>query len=214
MRYERKYRIENLHLNVILQSVRLHPAGFRRIYPDRQINNIYFDTPDLLTYKENVMGIAKRNKYRVRWYGYDTHRVRKPQFEIKHRHNQVGAKTICKVEAFSLDNLSEITQKVNSLSNDFRYAHLSPTLLNSYVRTYFGSYNRKFRVTVDSHLRYHSWLTGSKFVGYRIEEKSVFILEIKYDRAADVDIDYVMQYFPFRQTKNSKYVNGLDLCLM
>lgn len=214
MRYERKYRIENLHPNVLLQSIRLHPAGFRKIYPDRQINNIYFDTPELLTYKENVMGIAKRNKYRVRWYGFEPTQIKKAQFEIKHRHNEVGTKTIHKVADFSLDNLKDITKTVNDLSNSYRYAHLQPVLMNSYVRSYFGSYDNKFRVTVDSRLRYHSWLTASKFVNYKVEEENILILEIKYDKLTDEDIDYVMQYFPYRRTKNSKYVNGVDLCLM
>ena len=71
MRYERKYKIENVALDVIIQALKMHPAGLSKIYPDRQINNIYFDTPGLTTYKENVMGIANRDKYRVRWYGWD-----------------------------------------------------------------------------------------------------------------------------------------------
>ena len=54
MRYERKYKIENLSLPLVEQSVRLHPASFKKIFPDRQINNIYFDTADFRTYKDNV----------------------------------------------------------------------------------------------------------------------------------------------------------------
>ena len=45
MRYERKYKIEGVSLGIILQSIAMHPAGLSKIYPDRQINNIYFDTP-------------------------------------------------------------------------------------------------------------------------------------------------------------------------
>ena len=41
MRYERKYKIENLSLSLVEQSIRLHPAGFRKIFPDRQVNNIF-----------------------------------------------------------------------------------------------------------------------------------------------------------------------------
>ena len=104
MRYERKYRIEGVSLDVIKQSILIHPAGLYKIFPDRQINNIYFDTPGLTTYKENVMGIANRDKFRVRWYGWDPFVIKKPKLEIKHRRNNVGAKTIFNVDTFSFDS--------------------------------------------------------------------------------------------------------------
>ena len=69
MRYERKYRIENVDISLINQIVKMHPAGFRKAYPDRSVNNIYLDTPDFETYRANVAGVSERKKYRVRWYG-------------------------------------------------------------------------------------------------------------------------------------------------
>ena len=71
MRYERKYKVSDLHHHVILQTIRMHPAGLRKIYPDRQINNIYFDSTGLQCYHDNVDGIGERKKFRVRWYGDD-----------------------------------------------------------------------------------------------------------------------------------------------
>lgn len=210
MRYERKYRIEGISLNIILQTIRLNNASLSKIHPDRQINNIYFDTPDLTTYRENVMGIADRNKYRVRWYGWDPLVITKPKFEIKHRRNNVGTKTIHKVTPFSFDDLTIINQQVNNLSGTT--ALLKPVLQNSYKRAYFGTRDQKFRVTIDWDLSYASMLTNRQFRKHQYYEKNVFILEIKYEQDLEQEADRVLQSIPFRSTKNSKYVNGIELC--
>jgi len=71
LRYERKYKLDLATPAFVKQVIKMHPASFRKIHPDRQVNNIYFDTIDLTTYKDNVIGIADRKKFRVRWYGED-----------------------------------------------------------------------------------------------------------------------------------------------
>lgn len=210
MRYERKYRIEGLALSVILQTIRMHPAGLSKIHPDRQINNIYFDTPDLTTYKENVMGLANRDKFRVRWYGFDPFAIQKPKLEIKHRRNNVGYKTTHLVEVFDFENLTPLIQQVNSLSGTS--ALLRPTLQNSYKRAYFGTRDEKFRVTIDWDLSYASMLTSNQFIKHQHSEKNVFIMEVKYEQELEGEADRISQFFPFRSTKNSKYVTGIELC--
>ena len=191
MRYERKYRIEGLSLNVILQTIKMHPATLRKIYPDRQINNIYFDTPDYTTYKENVMGIANRKKYRVRWYGFDPLVIKKPKLEIKHRNNEVGTKNIYDVGLFDFDNLYDLTKEVNQLSGTF--AMLRPALLNSYRRAYFGTSDQKFRITIDWDLKYCSMLNINQFRTYQAFEKNVFVLEVKYDKELEQEVDRITQ---------------------
>lgn len=210
MRYERKYKIENVALDVIIQALKMHPAGLSKIYPDRQINNIYFDTPGLTTYKENVMGIANRDKYRVRWYGWDAFFIDRPRLEIKHRRNNVGHKTIYEVAPFSFDNLRPITEEVNALSGTF--ALLQPALQNSYVRAYYGTPDKKFRITLDWNLAYASLRTCNRLRQHQQKEHHVFILEVKYEQEIEKEADRISQFFPFRATKNSKYVTGIDKC--
>jgi len=210
MRYERKYRIEGVSIDVILQSIKIHPAGLSKIYPDRQINNIYFDTPGMTTYKENVMGLASRDKYRVRWYGFDPLIVKKPKLEIKHRRNNVGAKTIYDVEPFTFDNLRPLSKQVNDLSGTF--AFLRPALQNSYSRAYFGTKDEKFRITLDWNLSYASMMTTRQFRKHQQFEPKIHVLEVKYEQEIEDEADRISQFFPFRSTKNSKYVNGIELC--
>ena len=208
MRYERKYKIENLSYSLVEQSIRLHPAGFRKIFPDRQVNNIYFDTSDWTTFKENVMGIAERKKFRIRWYGENLQDIEKPIFEIKIKSNQLGDKISHPITPFQLSNLDFTLKEIQNLSE--AKVPLLPTLLNSYHRSYFGTSDGKFRVTLDRKLRYFSLLNNSKFNAYRIEDEEV-VMELKYDETLDLATDRITQHFPFRMTKSSKYVSGIEL---
>lgn len=210
MRYERKYRIEGVNLHVIMQTIKMHPAGLSKLYPDRQINNIYFDTPGLTTYKENVMGLANRDKYRVRWYGWDPLLVQKPKLEIKHRRNNVGTKTFYDVDPFAFDALDPLVNQVNEFSGTF--ALLNPALQNSYKRAYFGTRDKKFRITLDWDLSYASMFTANRFRKHQQKEPNVHILEVKYEQEIEDEADRISQFFPFRSTKNSKYVTGIELC--
>ncbi len=209
LRYERKYKIEGVDLSTVFQTIRNHPASLSQIYPDRQINNIYYDTMGLTTYKENVMGIAERKKFRVRWYGYDPLVVKSPQLEIKLRKNEVGDKIIHPVEPFELDNLRGLTKQVNQLVPP---NYLQPVLQNSYKRAYFGTTDKKFRVTVDWELSYGGLFNQPQFRKHDFREKNVIILELKYDRDLEKEASRISQYFPFRRTKNSKYVTGVEYC--
>lgn len=208
MRYERKYKIENLSLSLVEQSIRLHPAGFRKIFSDRQVNNIYFDTYDWTAFKENVMGIAERKKFRVRWYGENLQSIKKPVFEIKIKSNQLGDKVSFPIAPFQLSDLAVLTKKVQKLSE--AQVPLTPTLLNSYHRSYFGTPDGKFRITIDHKMRYFSLLNNSKFNAYRLQNEEV-VLELKYNETLDLATDRITQHLPFRMTKSSKYVSGIEL---
>ncbi|MCB0625979.1 MAG: VTC domain-containing protein, partial [Saprospiraceae bacterium] len=71
-----------------------HPASFRPLHPERQINNVYFDTCDLAAYQQNLMGVADRRKIRLRWYGEGATRMNAAQLEIKSRSNETGSKEV------------------------------------------------------------------------------------------------------------------------
>ena len=207
MRYERKYKIEDLSLAMTHQSIRSHPAGLRKIFPDRQINNIYFDTPGLTTYHENVVGIAERKKFRVRWYGSEKEAIQKPQLEIKIKDNELGYKKTFPLAPFSWDSLNALRKEVHRKSES--YAVLSPVLANAYLRSYYGTPDGKFRITIDSNLRYFSLLGARRFTRYNIIDPSI-IVELKYEEECENQVDRIRQFLPFRQTKSSKYVSGMN----
>lgn len=208
MRFERKYRIDVLSLDEVKQVLSFHPVSFREHHPDRSINNIYFDTPDLATYHENQAGVGHRKKYRVRWYGNKPGEVHKPKFEIKIKKNELGEKQTFKMEAFKLEKLVPLIDQVNTTNPDGLW--IQPVLLNSYQRSYLISDDGRFRATLDYNMRYHSMLSGGAFEVYRYSDPAI-ILEIKYESNEDEDLNMLTQHLPFRQTKHSKYITGVDM---
>ncbi len=195
-------------MDVARQIIANHPASLRKIYPDRQINNIYFDTPSLTAYHENVMGIAQRKKFRVRWYGADPQRIENPQLEIKIKDNQLGRKEVYPVSAFQWDNLRSLNQEVQTINQTG--AVLRPALVNAYRRAYFGTANGHFRITLDWQLRYFSLLEANRFTRFNVPDADI-VVELKYDEIYEAEVDRIRQYLPFRQTKSSKYVSGMNL---
>lgn len=207
MRYERKYKIEDLSLALTHQAIRSHPASFRKIFPDRQINNIYFDTPHISTYHENVKGIAQRKKFRVRWYGEEQN-IQTPKLEVKIKDNQLGYKESTSIDSFSWNSLGKLQREINIKSNTG--ALLFPTLANAYRRAYYGTPDGHFRLTIDWHLRYFSLLGARRFTRYNIEDRGV-VVELKYEAEQEENADRIRQFLPFRQTKSSKYVTGMNM---
>ena len=210
MRFERKYKIDHLDYTVIEQALKIHPVGLRKIYPDRTINNIYFDTIHLKNYHDNVEGVAERQKVRIRWYGENPTLIKAPNLEIKTRLNEVGKKAIIPVPNFELYKLKMITRITNALLP--QTPRLIPVLVNSYARSYYGTTDGKYRLTIDRDLRFFSLLNANRFTRFNITESAV-VLEIKYDQEYDNTTDRITQFLPFRQTKSSKYVTGVQLTI-
>lgn len=208
MRFERKYRVENLSMHHIMQLIKVHPASFYKLYPDRDINNIYFDTPNMTCLNDNLSGSNIRKKYRVRWYGEDLKTAHAPKLETKYKENELGGKTILSVDSFSLSNIKDIQKQVNQLIP--QQHTLQAVLLNSYTRSYWGTKDGKFRLTIDSNLRFHSLLHSPNFSKY-VHKDNVIIVELKYEKEDEKDLARITKYLPFRLSKNSKYVNGILL---
>lgn len=204
MRYERKYVLENVPLIDIIQMVRLHPVGFRETYPTRRVNNIYFDTVNFAAYRDNIMGIAHRTKFRIRWYGQDMETIQKPVLEEKIKHGELGYKNAYKLSDTQWEN---ITKEASGLPQ-IEHRNLTPVLLNAYQRYYFASPDGKFRLTVDEDMIFGSYDESRASMPYELLEKR--IIEIKYDQEYSKEADRVSQFLRLRPTKHSKYVFGIQ----
>ena len=207
-RYERKYKIESFSSEIVRQIVINHPASFRKLFPDRKVNNIYFDNADMAAYFDNVNGVSDRQKLRVRWYGEDIFNIEKSKLEIKIKSNQLGYKKSFSVDDFQLNDLKALTKEVSEKSGTYKI--YQPTLINSYLRSYYGTTNGKFRITIDRNLEYFSLLNANRFTRFQVEDQAV-VLELKYDETLDEEAAFILQHIPFRHTKSSKYVTGLNL---
>lgn len=207
MRYERKYAIKNIDAALVHQVIRLHPGGFRKKHPDRWINNIYFDSPQIDSFYANTAGVSERKKFRLRWYGKNLETLENPIFEIKIKQNQLGKKVRKPWPSMAY---TEVTSFKNNFFQDSILGKMmQPALMNSYRRSYYGLISGKFRLTIDCNLSFGPVHPEMPQLLYR--NLPLVIIELKYDEASDDEVDAIMQYLPFRQTKSSKYALGISL---
>lgn len=219
-RYERKFAVSELDRAEIESILRFNPACFSDIYHRRWVNNLYFDSLDGESHWDNVCGSSlERIKVRIRWYGDFEATVDHPVLELKIKRGMVNRKVLFPLEPFRVEralDLDAVRGLIRSAEmNDAlrqNLLNLRLSLANRYRRAYFLSANRKFRVTVDSELRFHglSALGRIGFLG-RWVGGSDRILELKYDEHDDPQADPVVRHFPFRVTRSSKFVTGLEL---
>ena len=205
MRYELKYYLTEGDYDRFIAVVNEHPAGFVKNYPDRTVNNIYLDSPDLDSWHETQFGLSERKKYRIRWYG-DWERMEQPALEIKVKQNQLGTKLVYPLRSLNWDSLSK---DIDHIKADLSLPHhLMISSTNFYSRSYFESHCGIYRITIDKELNFGNGL-------YNLVKPEIpsrwGVMELKYDLTDDQDSDWVKQFIPFQRSKFSKYVNALYL---
>lgn len=212
-RYERKFHIKNLSREEVISLVSLNSSIFNFSFKKRIINNIYFDNFNFKNYFENVEGDTDRVKVRVRWYGKLFKKINKPTLEIKIKKGFLGYKDSIPIENFKLKNdLTNIFDKINN-SYIYKYYNLNslnPVLLNSYCRSYYISNDKSYRITIDDKQSYYKIYKTNNSFNHSVKDNRSIILEIKYNDSKDDNVNFITNNFPFRMTKNSKYVNGVD----
>ena len=217
-RFERKYHIEDLPHQEVHMWVKRSPALFFECFPPRYINNIYFDTHSLENYRENLSGQAARTKIRIRWYGDFLHSTAKPTLEYKIKAGMVGTKNSYKMPplglapGFAFHDLEPYWEQ-SGLPEHVRQdlKGVIPTMCNRYHRKYYLSADGMYRITIDTQLEFIAIdRFDSQFHRRRKLENSV-VMELKY--AGDISTldERLGNFFPFRVTRMSKYVTGIEL---
>ena len=67
----------------------------------------------------------------------------------------------------------------------------------------------KVRATIDRELKYYLY-QGRLLLDRSPAKDPGIILEIKYDKDYDDQMQFIFQKIPFRLTKNSKYVSSIN----
>jgi len=201
-RYELKYVVRPEEIFLLESIIFSHSAGFRKAFPNRLVNNIYFDTIQLKAGADNLAGISNRTKLRYRWYDEEL----KGKLEFKIKKNALGSKTFIPLQNIGhLDNLQTALKDALPANQD-----LFPVLQNRYKRRYYIDASNKYRLTIDSDISYKIpddsnqglELTNAQFKNDHI------ILEIKFDQSS-AHSESITSQIPFRLSKHSKYVTGL-----
>lgn len=215
-RIETKFIAPAVHLHAVLGWLRLHPAGFVSPYPDRRVNNIYFDTPDCDAYAQNLTGASSRIKVRYRWYGES--RMPGPgSLEIKLKRNCFGWKMHFEVPDGPCgpeSSWGEIRRNIRGqLSVEGRRwfdGNPVPVLLNSYLRRYFVCMDGRVRVTVDSGQRVWEQRLGAyPNLVHDAGVPDAVIVEFKFDKRDILLASRFIQGIPIRMGRYSKYISGM-----
>jgi SPX domain protein involved in polyphosphate accumulation len=220
-RYERKYVAPGLSRQEVEALVKMHPAMFSEIYHIRHVNNIYFDSLAMKNYFANIDGLQHRVKCRIRWYGDLFGEIDKPILELKIKNGLMGKKESYLLENFTLDE----NFRLETLREIFRKSEvpdiveldlmtLQPSLLNRYKRKYFQTADRNYRITIDTDLEYYRIdPQGNTFLQKSRDDFNI-VVELKYNKENDPLAESISRSFPFRLSRNSKYVNGIQRVLM
>ncbi|MBN1639708.1 MAG: VTC domain-containing protein [Anaerolineae bacterium] len=215
-RFEVKMTCDEMYLPDARAWVRLHPDVFGEAYPPRQVNNLYFDTPDLACLDANLVGVSDRAKLRLRWYGTDHVTVR-GALELKHKVSQVGWKEICPIPDHVdltttswFDLLTHLKAHATGQVGLWLAAADLPVLINSYMREYYESGDRQIRVTLDyEQVAYDQLMFPHPNLSLRAPAESRVVVEVKADSRLHRRVSEVVSSFPLQTDRNSKYVNGV-----
>ena len=82
--------------------------------------------------------------------------------------------------------------------------------MNRYIRKYFVSVDGKYRITLDHDMEYYRIGSANNSFLERVMHDDYVILELKYGKDADSEASRVTNDFPFRLTKSSKYILGVE----
>ena len=216
-RYERKFHVTELTDQEMDVLIRHHPSLFNEIYQERNVNNIYFDTLDKQSYMDNKDGLTRRLKVRIRWYGELFGKVEQPVLEFKVKHNLHIGKLSYPLKSFvfnediALSSLRRIMEESDLPAVICMHLkQLDFSLVNRYRRKYFLSADRRFRLTKDLDLEVLRIAPFGNIFIEKIKDDRSIILELKYTHAQEEEAEAVTRHFPFRATRSSKYVNGIE----
>ena len=214
-RYERKFIADGFALPEVLALVRRHGAVFREAFPPRIVNNLYLDSPDLRDYRDHINGVARRSKTRVRWYGVGNDATASPVLERKLKYGLVSAKVSyplptmkAAVAGSALPELFDCADLPPLTRSSLR--HQLPCLFNRYRRHYFQTADARFRVTVDSNLQFADASRNHGSQPYFGPPAPTLVLELKFGLADADAASMVTNALPFRLSRCSKYVLGLN----
>jgi hypothetical protein len=185
-------------------------SEFKPTFPTRKIHNIYFDTIDLKLLEASREGEFKRGKVRLRTYNQDQN----SQLEFKVKDGTIVKKIIFPVPS-SNSNFQKVQSEIVKQAADHGLLEMMeathPVLINSYDRQYFENQNG-IRMTIDRNVLFRP---SNEFASVGSElnftQSTEAIVEWKF--APDLTDTFNRLYrqkFPFKISKFSKYVHGME----
>jgi len=217
-RLEIKFAAYASRLDTVLNWISTHPMAFDVRYPDRTVNNVYFDTLGNASYVQNLFGSSSRAKLRYRWYGKN----REPApgaLEVKCRRNFFGWKIrfSCPVLAVEPDDdwrriRDKIARAVPHEGRVWCETYPAPMILNRYFRRYFLSADGNIRITVDTNQSV--WDQRYKSIpnyDHGAQLPDTLVVEVKFAREHEKLAYEAVKSMPIRVSRHSKFMNAVRI---
>ena len=226
MRIEKKYTFDLNNYNILVDQIINSKFLFIKKYKKRIVNSIYLDNEFMQNYSDNLSGISKRSKIRLRYYNEDleikTNLNNKFNLEVKIKNNQVVNKKIHSLSLPSnilkkIDNklIIFLLKKAPILIRPFISEQTLSTIGITYNREYFESKIFNLRCTIDTNLKF--WkphnvdlLNNKKIFSYNTEYG---VLEMKFPhndkRISNEKFDDLINHIT--PSRHSKYSVGCNL---
>ena len=190
--------------------------NLKKQYPSRRINSIYFDNFDNQIARDNLSGISRRCKLRIRYYGNDG--TSNCFLEIKKKLNKFGFKKVIDMKKKINDlKFEEVFKLNNNLHKEIirdDYAkdyilndYLSPQVEVSYLRDYYIS--NKIRLTHDKEIIFKPCNIENKST-INIAKDYLNVLEIKFDYENIEAVKEIINKIDVKPKRFSKYLRGLS----
>jgi hypothetical protein len=213
LRYEVKvvchasaYPSVRAHLDLCEQVV-------RRLHPTRRVQSVYLDSHDERALEENLAGVARREKLRLRWYGPGARGVR-GTLERKVRVNTLGWKELLHcpdpLDVEGADRTSfmaALRRGADPRWRELLASELGPAQWVAYTREYLTTADGRVRITLDTDL----WLCDQRArarlsARFPTPVPRLLIVELKAAEDAYDAVQSLMRRFPAPQDKSSKFV--------
>lgn len=219
-RHELKYVINAMDCAVLRSRLpqvmgRDSHAGKEGTY---RVRSLYFDTPQDQALKDKLYGVAKREKFRLRYYNEDLFHIR---LEKKCKYGELSCKKTTvltygecvKLLERELDWMKQDERGlVRELYGKMKSQGLSPRTMSSYLREPYVYSAGNVRVTLDSQMRTgmgnHDFLHMECVPMVYSQGESVYLLEVKYDGFLPDHIRAMLQLGYRSCGSFSKYANS------
>jgi SPX domain protein involved in polyphosphate accumulation len=208
-RFERKFALTPFEFLQFEKQLML--SDLETLHPDRKINNCYMDDVKYNSYLQSLEGYSEKMKVRIRWYGDLLSKVT-PKLEFKIKQNNSNRKELYKLfevhyhEDFNwIQYVHEVKKYLLEKHRLYLADKFQPVLINSYHRAYFSNFDKSFRLTVDSNLKFMSPdVTLQAWNTHTIDK---YIVELKFNNAK------ILTDFPLLMNlgKFSKFYTGVYL---
>lgn len=212
-RYELKFVLTNNELNLLDSFLKINK--FKNVYPRRMVNSIYFDTNEFTSIKENLSGIANRDKVRLRWYGNNSSI---PQLELKKKRGRIGTKNNYKIEHLKDLNLDMLTSR-QIHKTTFSYLkenrkdliidkYYTPIVYIGYERDYF-ELEEGIRLTIDKKIHFKHLIIDRPVNKIKKINHNKIVVELKFGLKKIDHIKNLIKKSGLVPERHSKYLYGV-----